>query len=457
RKVSQAIAEVVMEDVTGHSPPLMVIGFDTRFLSDRYAMEVARVLAANDIRVLLSNADAPTPAISYAIAQHQANGGVMVTASHNPPRYNGIKLKAPHGGSASPEQCRRVEAHIRANDAAGREPARMSYREALKTGRIKRFDPFPAYRDHVYILINAERIGAARLRVAVDAMHGAGRGYLAGLLKEANAEVLELHGEMNPGFNGIHPEPIARYLTSLIETMQTGEWDLGLATDGDADRIGAVCRNGRFVDPHRIMALLTHYLVEQRGLRGAIVKSVSTTQMLNRLAQRYGLPLFETPVGFNHISDLMVNDDVLIGGEESGGISIKGHIPEGDGILTGLLLAEMVAASGKSLMQQIAELMAAPDIGAFYYARKDHRLDPEHLYDKKALIATLTDSPPRALVGQPIVDVNSRDGVKYILADDSWLLIRPSGTEPVLRIYAEARTPEQVTALLEAGQRLVYP
>jgi phosphomannomutase len=256
---------------------------------------------------------------------------------------------------------------------------------------------------------------------------------------------------MNPGFNGIHPEPIARHLRPLIDLMLVGRHTLGLATDGDADRIGAVDPTGRFVDPHGIMALLVEYLVHDRGLRGSVVKTVSTTQMLNRLAERYGLPIHETPVGFNYISDVMLHESVLLGGEESGGISILGHIPEGDGILMGLLLVEMVATRQQTLVQMLDELMAAPDVGAFRYARLDQPVRP---FKKAALVADLLAAAPPEVAGVPVRQVSDRDGVKFGLADNSWLLIRPSGTEPVLRIYAESHSDAQVQRLLEAGAAL---
>ena len=447
RRVAQAIAEKTLADTAGRpahngSPsaqPSLVVGFDTRFLSDRYAAAVAEVLAANGIHVWLTQADSPTPVTSYAIVDKHADGGVMITASHNPPRYNGIKLKAAFGGSASPADCKDVEKRIVA--ANGAAPQRLEIEDAVAQGLVTRFDPFPAYGAHVRTLVDFAGIRAARLSVAVDAMYGAGRIYLRKLLEEAGCRVVELRAEMNPGFNGIHPEPIARHLGPLIDEMRTGRHQIGLATDGDADRIGAVDPSGRFVDPHGIMALLVEHLVHDRGLRGSVVKTVSTTQMLNRLADRYGLTVHETPVGFNHICDLMMSEQVLIGGEESGGISILGHIPEGDGVLMGLLLVEMVARRGKTLVALLDELMAAPDVGRFCYARLDRPVKP---FRKSDLVAGLMANVPSRLAGAAIAQVSDRDGVKYILADNSWLLIRPSGTEPVLRIYAEGRTDAQV-------------
>jgi alpha-D-glucose phosphate-specific phosphoglucomutase len=455
RKVAQAISEQTLQnhafDGASERPPSLVVGFDTRFLSDRYAMAAAEVMAANGIHVWLAKGDAPTPMISHAIVDKAANGGIMITASHNPPRYNGIKLKAAYGGGASPSVAKDVERRIEAAEAAGRHPKRMTYHEALDQGWIERFDPLPAYRNHIHNLVNFDIIRDAGISVAVDAMYGAGRVYLRRLLEEADCRVVELRGEMNPGFNGIHPEPIARHLQPLMAEMATGRHRLGLATDGDADRIGGMDPNGRFVDPHCVMALLMAYLIEDRGLRGSVVKTVSTTQMLNRLADHYGLTVHETPVGFNHIADLMLSENVLIGGEESGGISIHGHIPEGDGILMGLLLAELVAKRGTSLGEQVDELMSRSYVGPFYYARHDRAVTP---FDKATLVRNLMDGAPQELAGQRVVQISDRDGVKYILADGSWLLIRPSGTEPVLRIYAEARSESAVQTLLEEGGAL---
>lgn len=458
RKVAQAIADVTLQkqqqqNGSSSNAPTLVVGFDTRFLSDRYAATVAEVLAANHVKVWLTTGDAPTPMVSFAIVDKQADGGVMITASHNPPRYNGIKLKAAYGGSASPADAKAVEAQIRANEQAGRAPACMPLEQALSNGLVQRFDPLHAYEAHIQRLVDFDTIRQANLKVAVDPMYGTGRIYLRRMLEDAGCQVTELRYEMNPGFNGIHPEPIARHLKPLIDEMQSGPYHLGLATDGDADRIGAVDPSGRFVDPHCIMSLLVDYLVNDRGMRGSIVKTVSTTQMLNRLAARYNLPIHETPVGFNHISDLILHDDVLIGGEESGGITVKGHIPEGDGLLMGLLLTEMVARRGKTLVQLLDELMSAPDVGHFYYARQDEPVAP---FEKAALVAQLVANAPAALNSVPVAQVSDRDGVKYILQDDSWLLIRPSGTEPVLRIYAEGRTPQRVEALLSEGAALAH-
>ena len=449
RLVAQAIADFVREETEAETPEV-VVGFDTRFLSDRYAAEVARVMAGNGIVAHLTRADCPTPAVSYTIVHKQAAAGVMITASHNPPRYNGLKLKAAFGGSALPEQARRVEAHLARNQEAGRGPNVMDYQQALDAGLIRRFDPAWSYYEHLTHMVDLDVISAGELRVVTDAMYGSGRKCIADMLARTRCRVREIRGEMNPGFGGIHPEPIARYLSALSAAIQADHADVGLATDGDGDRIGAMDARGDFVDPHHIFALVLQHLVENRGWRGAVVRSVSTTRMIDRLAERYGLPLAETPVGFNHIADHMLNNDVLIGGEESGGISIKGHIPEGDGVLMGLLLVEVVAAAGAPLHELVARLQA--DVGPAHYARQDLRL--RHPVAKQEMVARLTQDAPSSLVGEEVVNIQTTDGVKYLLADDSWLLIRPSGTEPVLRVYAEARGPEMVKALLAYGEQV---
>ncbi|MGD8997065.1 MAG: phosphoglucomutase/phosphomannomutase family protein [Anaerolineae bacterium] len=448
RLVAQAIADYMLDEADDR--PEIVIGFDTRFLSDRYAAEVARVLAGNGIVAHLTRADAPSPAISYAVLHKEAAAGVMITASHNAPRYNGLKLKASFGGAALPEQASQVEAYLARNQERARWPNVMDYHTALEQGLIQRFDPAWAYYEHLGQLIDLDLISASELRVVSDPMYGSGRKCIADMLARTRCRVVEIRGEMNPGFGGIHPEPVARYLNALAAAIQAHHADVGLATDGDGDRIGALDAVGSFVDPHHIFALALKYLVERRGWSGTVVKSISTTRMVDRLASRYGLPLAETPVGFNHIADHMVNDDVLIGGEESGGLSIRGHIPEGDGVLMGLLLLEIVAATETPLHQLVDELQA--DVGPAHYARRDLPLRTP--VAKKKMVDRLVGDAPASLGGQSIIDVNVLDGVKYLLGDDSWLLIRPSGTEPVLRVYAEARDPATVKTLLSYGRRV---
>jgi len=458
RNVAQAIADAVNSENWSSGAPTpekcdshkMVVGYDTRFLSDRYAADLARVLTANGFTVYLAQSDAPTPAISYNVRHMGAIGGVMITASHNAPRYNGIKLKAAYGGSALPEQCRRVEVYLNDNEERARGPNLMDIEVARQAGLLQRFNPLPDYYTHLRKLINFDAIADHPQRLVVDSMYGSGRGVIKGILQGTGCEVTEIRGEMNPGFGGVHPEPIGRYLGALAGAISTGAGDLGLATDGDADRIGAMDGRGNFVDPHKIMALALRYLVDQRGWRGPVVRTVSTTSMIDRLAERYQLALYETPVGFNYIADHMLHEEVLIGGEESGGISFKGHIPEGDGVLMGLLLLEIVAVTGSSLDELVEDLLK--DVGPAFYRRVDLRLN--HPVLKSEMSRYLTEQAPAEIGGERVSKISTVDGIKYLIADGSWLLIRPSGTEPVLRVYAEGRTPQMLEELVGYGQKV---
>jgi len=456
RMVAQAIADAVSSGSWNNGAPLrgnpdqreLVVGYDTRFLSDRYAIDVARVLAANGYTVHLAQSDAPTPAISFNVRHLGATAGVMITASHNAPRYNGVKLKASYGGSALSEQCRRVEVYLNDNEQRARGPNLVDYDQARLLGLIQRFNPIPAYYDHLRKLIDFDAIAENPQRVVVDSMYGSGRGVIKGLLQGTGCEVQEIRAEMNPGFGGVHPEPIVQYLGALAGAISTHMGNFGLATDGDADRIGAMDERGNFVDPHKIMALAMAHLVEKRGWRGPVVRTVSTTRMIDRLAAKYDLPVYETPVGFNHIADYMLKEDVLIGGEESGGISFRGHIPEGDGILMGLLLIEIVSVTGASLVELVEDLLQK--IGPAYYQRKDLRLNRP--VSRERMTQFLIDNAPKCIAGEQVRHISTIDGVKYTLADDSWLLIRPSGTEPVLRVYSEGRSVELVRSMIGHGE-----
>jgi phosphomannomutase len=456
RLVTQAISDAILSDqqntgdLNKKHELTMVVGFDTRFLSDRYAMDVARVLAANGFKVHLAQADCPTPAISFAVREMAAEAGIMITASHNAPRYSGVKLKSSSGGSAPREQCRRVEVYLNDNETRGRGPNQMDYDQAREMGLIQRFNPIPKYYDHLRTLIDFDAIAENPINIVVDSMYGSGRGAIKGILQGSPCEVVEIRSDMNPGFGGVHPEPIGRYLSPLASALGQGLGVLGLATDGDADRIGAMDERGNFVDPHKIMALTLRHLVEKRGMTGSVVRTVSTTRMIDRLAGKYGLEVHETPVGFNHIADLMMKDNVLIGGEESGGISFKGHIPEGDGVLMGLMLLEIVATTGGSLYELVEDLLK--EVGPAHYARTDLRL--KRPVEKEKVTAKLANNAPNSIGGESVVSVATTDGCKYLLEDDSWLLIRPSGTEPVLRVYAEGRSPEMVEALMGFGEKV---
>ena len=457
RMVAQAIADATLVDERKNGQleakggrTKIVVGFDTRFMSDRFARDVARVLAANGLHVLLAQSDCPTPAISFAVRDFGAAAGVMITASHNPPRYNGLKLKSAQGSSASKEQSKRVEVYLTDNESQGRGPNLMDYKQARAKKLIQGFNPIPSYNEHLRTLIDFDMIADHPQHIVVDSMFGSGRGVIKGVLQGTGCEVHEIRNKMNPGFGGVHPEPISRYLNALASAISTGEGAMGLATDGDADRIGAMDERGNFVDPHKIMALALKHLVTKRGMKGTVVRTVSTTRMIDRLAADYGLEMVETPVGFNHIAAHMMEGDVLIGGEESGGISFKGHIPEGDGILMGLLLVEMVAASGGTLHELVEDLLK--EHGPAHYERTDLRL--ERPVQKAEMTQRLADNAPESIGAEKVAEVATVDGVKYILNDDSWLLIRPSGTEPVLRVYAEGRSPEILAELMAFGEQV---
>lgn len=447
RLVAQAIADMIVE-AYGNGNLEVVIGYDTRFLSDRYASEVARVMAANGIVAWLTRADTPTPAVSYSVVHKKAAAGLVITASHNAPRYNGIKLKSAYGGSASPEQGRMVESFLERNQESMHGPNLVDFDTAVRQNLIRKFDPAWAYYEHLATLIDLDVVSNGELRVVADPMYGSGRGALKEILSRTRCHVHEIRGEMNPGFGGIHPEPVGRYLAALSAAIQNGLGSVGIATDGDADRVGAMDNLGQFVDPHRIFALVLRYLLQEREWRGAVVRTVSTTRMVDRLAERHNLPLHETPVGFNHIAEYMINGGVLMGGEESGGMSIQGHIPEGDGVLMGLLLLEVIAAAGVPLSELVDDLLQ--DVGPSHYARTDLRL--ARPVAKSEMVRRLTESAPAKIGGVAVQDVSTVDGVKYLMADTGWLLIRPSGTEPVLRVYAESPEARMVQEMLAYGE-----
>lgn len=457
RLLTQAVAQAVRSPAwhvagTVVQPDVAVVGYDTRFLSDAYAAATAEVLAANGFRVYLAQQPAPTPVISFACRELQAVVAVMITASHNPARYNGYKLKAAFGGSALNVQAQLVEEELASIQASGGQPRTQKLAQAVQNGQVVYFDPLPSYGKHLQTLLDFNAISqySRQAYVLADAMYGAGSGVFEHLLTPTQGKINGFRQEHNPGFNGICPEPILRYLHATIAAVKTRHADVAIITDGDADRIGALDAHGNFVDPHQILALTTQYLVEHKQQRGAIVKTVSTTQMLNRQARHYGLKLYETPVGFNHIVDHMLQESVLVGGEESGGMSIVGHIPEGDGILMGLLLLEMLAVYQTPLHQLVSDLQKR--FGPTHYERLD-----QHLHQpvaKKEMVRRLTTAVPAQIAGLTLQTVQTLDGVKYLFADDSWLLIRPSGTEPVLRLYAESDSTKRVQALLNYAKQI---
>ncbi|MBI2766652.1 MAG: phosphoglucomutase/phosphomannomutase family protein [Chloroflexi bacterium] len=441
RACSQGIADHFHETYGQDRP--VVVGYDTRFLSDEFAMAVARVMAGNGFKVMLATRPAPTPAISYRIIEGGACGGVVVTSSHNPFRWNGIKVKPHYGGSASPEIVEDIERRV---------PAILATEGAVRLAGaesplIERFDPVPGYLRRLAELVDVERIKHAGLNIALDPMYGTGVGLLTELLSGGSTTVTEIHTDRNPAFPGIRaPEPIEPNLGEFLGAMASGRFSIGVANDGDADRVGLVDEHGVYVDQLRTFALLVNYLLGNRGLRGAVVKSVTTTNMATLLAKHYGVPSFETPVGFKHIGPLMMREDALIGGEESGGYGFRGHLPERDGILSGLYLMDYVAATGKPPSALLQEVFAIT--GEHFYERLDFELEPGSNARVKAL---LDAAEPTEIAGRPIISRDRVDGWRFFIAE-GWLLLRLSGTEPLLRIYTEVTDNQLVRPVLEAGK-----
>lgn len=427
----------------------VAVGYDTRFLSREFAETVAGVLAASGIPVVLSDRSLPTPALSHAVKSGELSGGVMITASHNPPGFNGFKVKGAYGGSATMAIVRKIEKEIKLLGRGDFRPT-VPLADEIARGAVKVADLRSPYLARVAEV--ADLKGGAPGPIVVDPMHGAGIGCMAEILRAAGYEVIEVRGDENPGFGGQAPEPIQRNLAPLATAIAGSAASMGLATDGDADRIAAMDGAGAYVDSHRIFALLLRYLVERRNQRGKIVKAFSSTQMIDRLARRYDLPLDIVPVGFKYVTELMLTEDVLLGGEESGGIGMRGHLPERDGILNGLLLVKICEEAGMTLAELVADLLAS--VGPHYFDRRDLRLT-EH--EKAQLKSRLRDEPLQALAGAPVVRTSDIDGNKFFFDQEAWVMVRPSGTEPVVRIYAEAPSDAQVQAMLDALEAWVRP
>jgi phosphomannomutase len=439
--VAQATMDYLKKE--GLAEKGLVIGYDRRFLSREFAERVAGIAAGNGIGCWLSQEYSPTPAVSWAVHERGAGAGVMITASHNPPRYNGFKVKESFGGSARPSTTKVLERMVAENIAASRPVLAVTLAEGLQSGLVQLFDASAPYLAQLARYVDLELIRNSGIKAVVDPMFGAGCGFLSQLVPA----VTEIHATENPSFGGHPPEPIAEHLCELAALVAGGQFQVGLALDGDADRIGAIDERGEFFSSHRIYTVLLRHLYERKGLRGGVVKTVSTTRMIDLLAQKYQLEVFETPIGFKHICEMMLEHDILMGGEESGGLGVKGHIPERDGILMALLLLEAMAMSGKGLWRLLEETM--DEIGHFHYARIDLPIENEA---KQLLVAELAAGGITQIAGFQVVQHNFSDGFKYIFQDGSWLLIRPSGTEPVLRLYSEAGDPAKVALLLQAAR-----
>jgi phosphomannomutase len=421
-----------------------VVGYDTRFLGSAFAERTALVLASHGIHVRLADSFVTTPAVSWAALEYGCAAGIVITASHNPPEYSGFKIKSEHGGPADPSMIAAVEAELeRLDDSFTLETrAELDRRELIELFNLR-----AAYTYLLQDRLDISAITKSGLKIGSDAMFGAGQGILYDLL--GHDQVLEIHGEHNPWMNGQAPEPIEKNLTYFSRVIREERCDVGLAFDGDADRIGMFDEEGRFVDSHKILSLLVQYLHEDKGITGSIVKTFSTTDMLDRMAERYGLPIETTRIGFKYIAPKIIEGDVLVGGEESGGLAVKGHIPERDGIFIGLTVVEMMVRRGKKLSELVEDLQA--DFGPLHFARNDLHTTAEK---KDRFVQRMGTDRPTEIDGQSVRGVEDLDGVK-LRFDDGWMMFRPSGTEPVLRIYGEASTQERAQALVRAGVAMV--
>lgn len=420
--------------------PVVVVGYDARFLSKEFAERTAQVVASNEVQVKLADSISATPMVSLMARNLKTAGGVVITASHNPPRYNGFKLKGHFGGPTHPEGIAALEQHLAKVVTKKSIPLPQAIDKLVAKKTIEYIDMTELYLRDIEQKINLTRITDSGIRIMHDAMHGAGMDVLTRLIPSAQ----QMHALYNPSFDGVNPEPIENNLMQLISTVRSYGYHIGIATDGDADRVGAVDEKGNYIDPHRIFSLLLKYLVEHKGWKGEVAKSFTVSDIVDKQCTRYGLKLHTTPVGFKYICRLMTERDILVGGEESGGLGVKGHIPERDGVYVGLLLCEMMIERQKMLSDLVKELI--DEFGERHYRRIDHHITPK---EKISIMKKFTTSM-KTIAGYPVRNVETVDGFKYYI-DNGWLLVRPSGTEPLIRFYAEADSVEKTEKMLQAA------
>jgi len=426
----------------------LIIGYDTRFASEDFAQAAAEVVAGNGIKTYLCPRATPTPVISFGILAKKTGGAIIITASHNPANWNGFKFKTEEGASASNEVTAEIEKHLSIVLTTGK-INRVPLSQALDQGLIEYLDLAPIYAQQVAKLVDLNQLRQARLKVAIDPMYGAGIGYFKMLLGGGAIQLIEINSERNPLFPGIRPEPIAPNLVKLSATIKRRKAAVGLANDGDADRIGVVDEKGVFLTPLQVFALLCLYLVEVRRERGPIVKTVTDTTMLDRLGEMFNLPVYETPVGFKYVAAIMKAKNALIGGEESGGYGFRGHVLERDGILAGLYFLDFMLKTGKTPSQLLDYLYSK--VGPHYYQRQDFTFAEDK---RQAINKRISDNLPQSIDRVQVAKKDTTDGFRLMLADTTWLLIRFSGTEPLLRIYAESDSQERVERLLQFGREL---
>jgi phosphomannomutase len=431
----------VINNALAQNGHLVIVGFDRRFLSEHFAKRATEVLVGNGFRVAVFGEAAPTPLISWTVRDLSAAGGVVITASHNPPDFNGFKIKASWGGSASPDITAAVEKLVDANS-----PKRA---EISSDGHDLLERAIESYRSQVTSYIDIERLRSSSGKVIVDSMHGSGSSWVESFLTGAALEVETIRSDRDPLFGGVNPEPIDRNLGPLKQRVLGTRALVGLASEGDADRVGAVDERGETMTMHDVVPLLLLHLARKRKMTGGVVRTFSQSVLLKRIAAALNLKLYETPIGFKYVAELMLAEDILIGAEESGGIGLKGHIPERDGILNSLLFLEAVIAGGKTPSEMLCELHR--EFGEFHFGRRDLQIDVQTGLD---LVEKLALDPPAAFNGDRVRAVETLDGTKLVFGDESWLLFRQSGTEPVLRIYSEATSVSKVISLLDAAEKI---
>jgi alpha-D-glucose phosphate-specific phosphoglucomutase len=425
----------------------LVIGYDTRFASEDFAAAAAEVVAGNGIKVYLTTKALPTPVISFGVTDKKAGGAIVITASHNPPEWNGFKYKDEHGASASDEITSKIVEFIsRAYDEGGVD--RLPMVEAKKRGLVVATDLDPAYITQIARLIDLDKLKKAGLNLVIDPMYGAGSGYLTKMLAGGNNKLTEINAVRNPLFPGLQPEPIMPNLDGLSAAVVKQQADAGLATDGDADRMGVIDEKGNFINQLQVFALLCLYMLEVRGERGPIIKTLTTTSMTYRLGEIFNVPVYETAVGFKYVAPLMMSKGALIGGEESGGYGFRGHIAERDGVLASLYFLDLMVRTGKSPSELLSYLYSK--VGPHYYKRVDIKF-PEQ---KRQSIIDRVRKPIETIDGVKVTKLDTTDGYRFILADNTWLLIRFSGTEPLLRIYNETDSPERAERILKIGREM---
>lgn len=442
RRAAQGFASYMLAQ--GKAGQWVVIGHDKRFGSEHFAAAAAEVLAGNGLNVWLTEGATPTPVIAFSVVNKKAAGAINITASHNPPTDNGFKVRNETGGAIDPEGLKQIEAGI---PESVENVQRLTFNEAVKAGKIVKFDPAPAYIEHIQKLIDLQPIKDAGLTVMVDAMWGNGAGWLTRLLEGGKTRVLEIHNQRNPIFPEMkRPEPIPPNINAGLQATVENKADVLLILDGDADRVGVGDENGQFVNQLRVYALLAYYLLEIRGERGDIVKTLSTTGMLNILGQQYGVPVHETGVGFKYVAPKMTETNALIGGEESGGYAFRGNVPERDGILAGLYLLDFMVRLGKK-PTELLKLLFDKVGGEFFY----DRIDSAFSGDRAAREQIILNANPKTIGGLKVTQLITIDGFQFKLEDGGWLLIRFSGTEPILRVYCETRHGDKVQAILQDG------